>query len=333
MSNALTLAEKPQAPVSQGFNREQIDLVKRTIAKGASDDELALFLQQCTRTGLDPFSRQIYCVKRKEYDKDTGGYVEKAVTQVSIDGFRLVAERTGDYEGQTAPQWCAEDGTWVDVWLAAKSPAAARVGVWRKNFREPAWGVARFSSYAQTKRDGGLTAMWARMPDVMIAKCAESLALRKAFPQELSGLYTADEMGQADNGKDAGVVIEAPRHEPTKAGPVSAHQSLPEGACQLLMVETKSDSKLTWAVVTYVDHLGETHKQQTLATPVGDLAKLLEQLIQEGKPVRLVVAPGPRGGKVAIREAHRLVEQDEAERLKAENAILDAQIAGASEVA
>jgi hypothetical protein len=68
--------------------------------------------------------------------------------------------------------------------------------VLRSDFAEPCWGVARFDAYAQTNKEGKLSMMWAKMGDVMIAKCAESLGLRKAFPQELAGLYTSDEMGQ-----------------------------------------------------------------------------------------------------------------------------------------
>jgi phage recombination protein Bet len=177
------------------FSADQIDLIKRTICKGSTDDELRLFLYQAGRTGLDPLARQIYSIERREY-RD-GQWIKARSIQTSIDGFRLIAERSGKYAGQVGPYWCGADGQWQDAWIAAESPIAARVGVLRTDFKEPCWGVARFDAYAQKTKDGIPTRMWKTMGDVMVAKCAEALALRKAFPQELSGLYTGDEMMQA----------------------------------------------------------------------------------------------------------------------------------------
>jgi phage recombination protein Bet len=183
------------AAQQSGLSREQIQLLKDTVCRGSSDEELRLFVEVCRRKNLDPFSRQIHPVKRW----DSVLRRETMTFQIGIDGLRLVAQRSGQYAGQTAPRWCGSDGKWREIWLDKNPPAGAMVGVHRRGFKEPMFAVALYSEYAQITKEGGPNSMWRKMPANQLAKCAEALALRKAFPEQLSGLFTVEEMGQADN--------------------------------------------------------------------------------------------------------------------------------------
>jgi phage recombination protein Bet len=159
-------------------NGEQMVLAPRAIVEA--------FAQTVQRTQLDPIARQIYCIER-------GG---KYSISVGIDGARLVAQRSGEYAGQRPIEWTADGEKWVDVWLSKEPPAAARAGVMRKGFSEPLYAVATWDSYAPYW-NGKLGQVWSQHGPLMLGKCAEMLALRKAFPMELSGLYVAEEMDTA----------------------------------------------------------------------------------------------------------------------------------------
>lgn len=178
MSTALTITDEQNS-----WTPTQLAALKQLGLAQASAADLEFFLHQAKRTGLDPFARQIYMINR-------GG---KYGIQTSIDGFRIIAQRSGNYGGQTGAEWCGDDGVWKDVWLANTPPSAARIGVYYKDSPHATYAVAKWASYAIETNP-----IWRKMPDVMLAKCAESLALRKAFPNDMSGIYTDEEMAQAD---------------------------------------------------------------------------------------------------------------------------------------
>lgn len=170
------------------YSKEQIELIKKQIAPDATPDELKLFLYQAQRTGLDALSRQIYCIHRNV--KQGNGWAKKMTIQTSIDGFRVIAERTGNYGGQSEPTFVEKDGKLL----------YCKVSVFRfhNDVRyEASVGIAYWDEYCQTNNEGKAIGLWAKMPHTMLSKVAEALALRKAYPQDLSGLYTGDEMEQA----------------------------------------------------------------------------------------------------------------------------------------
>jgi phage recombination protein Bet len=169
--------EVEQAP-ALSYTREQIDLLKRTVATGLDDNEFKLLIEVAQGTGLNLFQRQIYGIKR-------GG---KMTIQTGIDGYRLVAARTGRHAGTSDAEFDSQDG---------QLPKWARVTVKKimnNGFLAEYTATARWSEYVQEQ-----SPMWRKMPFLMLSKCAEALALRKAFPAELSGVYTSEEMMQADD--------------------------------------------------------------------------------------------------------------------------------------
>lgn len=178
------------------FTRQQLDILKNTICKGASDDEFQIFKMACIKTRLDPFMKQIYAVKRK-CKKPDGTWGEVMSIQTGIDGYRLIADRTGKYVPGQEPTFKVDDkGNLISATAYIKKMTSD--GTWHT-----VSASAYYEEYCQTINDRNTgekkpTGMWTNMAFTMLAKCAEAQALRKAFPAEMSGVYTKEEMHQAD---------------------------------------------------------------------------------------------------------------------------------------
>jgi phage recombination protein Bet len=162
------------------YTNDQIDLIKSVYCSGATDQEFQLFLAIAEKKGLSILDNQIYSIQRGN----------KRTIQTSIDGFRLIASRTGRLIGNSDATFVEKDGKIISASVTIKMLVGSHVAEFT--------ATAYMDEYMQVfnGKPGGL---WARLPRAMLSKCAEALALRKAAPNELSGLYTADELSQADS--------------------------------------------------------------------------------------------------------------------------------------
>jgi phage recombination protein Bet len=205
------------------FEQKQIDILKNTICKGVSNDEFEIFLMACKKTGLDPFMKQIHAVKRKSKNSN-GEWVETMTIQTGIDGYRLIAERTGRYAPGKQPTYNYDDkGKITSATAYVKKQTTD--GTWHEVAAE-----AFFKEYCPLTKEGKPTKFWNDMPHGQIAKCAEALALRKAFPAEMSGIYTQEEMAQAENQK---LVVEPFEEKPV---PFLVKKISPEQLYDLQMI-------------------------------------------------------------------------------------------------
>ncbi len=302
MTTALaTTSVLTPAPIE--FNQEQMQVITDSICKGATPSELQLFVATCKRTGLDPFMRQIYAVKR--YDSKERR--EVMAIQVGIDGLRLIAERTDRYAGQDPIEFLDSDGVWSEVWTGKDEfPLAARCAVYRKDWPDhKARATCRWDSYAQTHgADHKLMPTWEKMPDVMLGKCAEALALRRAFPAEMSGMaamiggdYDPEsdvEMRHAevvetrplpvDDAIDGEVVTAPPRPAPAPPTPTPGGVSAPafDGPAPVTQTKIETPTAKGWPehYTDQLDVLSAVATDLAQSWPADDLKALAKEGIE-----------------------------------------------------
>lgn len=169
--------------VKQDLSPEDIKTLTEVgvIPKDCSVELVKLYSRICAETQLNPFRKQIHFIRRGT----------SYTVQVGIDGYRSIADRTGLYAGSDDYQFEFKNP-------GDKEPIKATATVYKlvHGIRCAFTASAKMDEYKP--KDEKMQFMWNKMPRLMLGKCAESLALRKAFPNELSGTYTDEEMQQAD---------------------------------------------------------------------------------------------------------------------------------------
>lgn len=223
------------------FDAGQRKLIRDTFASGASEQEFAALIAVAERRGLDPFLRQVYFVQRWDSQKSCMVWA----VQVSIDGLRGIAQKTGLYDGQDEPEF---------EYDAKGGLKSCRVRVYRKDWSRPSVAVAHWGEYAQKKKDGSLTAFWAGKPHIMLAKCAEALAIRKAFPEDTGGIYTAEEMGE----------------EPINITPVDARPSKPARTPELDAAVKRAVAQVVGPTTAAAQTIEQTPPSPSPAEPPHD---------------------------------------------------------------
>lgn len=234
MSQALSTVQHGGGigPTAEFLTAEHKRIIKSTLCPpDTTDDEALFFFAACERLKMDPFARQIHLVIRKVWNKDTKQYDRKLSIQTGIDGYRSIADDTGEYAG-------SDDAEYGPDIAGTTHPSHARVTVYRivQGQRVPFTATAFWSEFVQTKADGLPVQMWQKMPKNQLAKCAEALALRKAFPRKLAGIYTHDEMGQADNVVAAPVAAPKPMPQRKAVLAPAVSQALPPAVAEPIVV-------------------------------------------------------------------------------------------------
>jgi hypothetical protein len=204
--------------------------------------DFELLLEVYRQRQLNPWTG---CLVARRIKDGRRGSVLEVITTIGV--LRQLGLRTGLHEGETAAEWCGEDGAWTDVWTSSEPPHAARVGVWRKGYRQAVYGIALWRAYARTiiveengERVVRLEEFWEKQGPHMLAKCAAAIAYRAAYPDEIGMLYTEDEWGE---GRHEGT--ETRRHEGEEGTEGRRHEGT-EGAVAVPDDEAMPQSPMTF---------------------------------------------------------------------------------------
>ncbi len=212
--------EKAVETVPSDSHKKMIEVVRKTIFPGADDAELALFIHKCTQVGVSPLDKALIPIKFRNPD---GTFTISFI--VTIDLLRSRSEDSGQYNGIDEPEFEGDIQQEVDGKPPITVPELCRVKVYRKGIDRPFVGVARWKEYYPGQGKGH---KWRQMPTLMLSKCAEALARRLAFPQQLNKLYTAEEMEMASTAISGTQTIKQQIGAPTAQGQTQDDSSFKE---------------------------------------------------------------------------------------------------------
>jgi len=186
-------------------------LRKSALCASLTDDQCQYFFEVVERTKLDPFTGQIRPDVRNKRNDD-GTKTPSLLIITTLQGLRTIGDRTGQHDGESAPEWCDAEGNWSEVWLPEAPPNAARASVFRKDRPRPQISTVRWDAFVQVvfNKQGKLepNPFWKKMGSHMLAKCALAGAYRGAYPNQCSGLYISEELGAVID-EDSEEAIEA----------------------------------------------------------------------------------------------------------------------------
>ena len=297
-----------QEILERTYTNDQVALIRRTVAADTTPDEFNMFTEVCRRVGLDPFRKQIYCLVYNAEKKDK----RKCVFITSIEGYRGLAERQGNYRPDDEPYQIVMDETLK----GPENPLGieyAKVNAYKQDNKGD-WhkvvGMAYWSEFAPVneiweyneERGKRLptgkyqldpkNTNWNKMPKHMLAKCAESQALRKGWPEDLAGVHVAEEYDhvQSANAWEAAEDAEREERQARLGGPAVLFQFEQMGDLVSVPMGEAVDQVMSWVRETepaevdwFRNHNAESLKQLWAHNKTDGLAlsKAIEARIEE----------------------------------------------------